>query len=256
VGTRFGKVYRITNANKEANAIREEITSNLFPKNGWISCIEYDDENGILLVSFSNYEVVSIFASFDDGLTWQAVAGNLEENPDGSGSGPSVRWIESVLIDDKVYYFAATDAGLFSTDKLNGEKTIWLQEGKNTIGNVICEMIDAYDNNKIVVATQGNGVWVSDLSKVSVSNIDDTDIQIYPNPTNNYVNLTLSQLTNTNYIVSIYTYSGDLKFIKQYNLNMIKNNNIQIDISHLESGLYILTLKTNDMIKITKLIKN
>ena len=47
-----------------------------------------------------------------------------------------------------------------------------------------------------------------------------------------------------------------MKFIKQYNLNMIKNNNIQIDISHLESGLYILTLKTNDMIKITKLIKN
>lgn len=255
VGTRFGKLYRISNANNEANATRTEITSDLFPKNGWISSIEYDNKNGILLVSFSNYDVVSIFASYDDGLSWQPVAGNLEENPDGYGAGPSVRWVKSVLVGDKVYYFAATDAGLFSTDKLDGEKTLWLQEAKSTIGNVICEMIDAYDNNKVVVATQGNGVWVSDLSKVSVSIPKEFVYILYPNPAKDYVNISLPNNTNDNYLISIYTYSGELKFIKQYNSNAIKNNNIQINTSQFDTGLYIVTIKTNNEIEMLKLIK-
>ena len=256
VGTRFGRLYRITNANKEGNAKRQEITSSLFPKNGWISCIEYDNHNDILLVAFSNYEVVSIFASFDDGVSWQPVAGNLEENPNGSGAGPSVRWIKSVLVDNKVYYFAATDAGLFSTDYLNGDKTIWLQEGKNTIGNVICEMIDAFDNNKVVVATQGNGVWISDLSKLSVTNLIESVFSLFPNPATNYVSISLSQSKSNNYLVAIYNYSGDLMFIKQFAPSDIKNNKLQFDISQLDIGLYIITIKTDKEFKTLKFIKN
>ena len=41
-----------------------------------------------MLVVFPNYGVISIFASDDGGAHWTPVAGNLEENPNGSGSGP------------------------------------------------------------------------------------------------------------------------------------------------------------------------
>ena len=33
-----------------------------------------------------------MFAAEDGGQNWTPVSGNLEENPDGTGSGPSVRW--------------------------------------------------------------------------------------------------------------------------------------------------------------------
>ncbi len=256
VGSRYGKVYRIKNANSITDATREEITSSNFPKMAWISSIEYDDLNNILLVTFSNYGVVSIYASYDEGKSWQSVAGNLEEKPDGNGAGPSVRWIKRVLVDNsEVLYFVATDAGLFSTNKLNGDNTIWFQEGKNTIGNVICEMIDAVDNKKVVVATQGNGVWVSDLSKLSSKTVDETEFKVFPNPATNEINITFNALQNNDLYASIYSYSGELKYIKHYNLNNTENNKLRIDISDLSTGSYILLINNSKTLHRIKFIK-
>lgn len=256
VGTRFGKIYRIKNANSINDASREEITSSGFPKMGWVSSIEYDEINKILLATFSNYGVLSIYASFDEGKSWQSVAGNLEENPDGSGAGPSVRWIKRVIVDNsEVYYFVATDAGLFSTNKLNGIGTIWYQEGKNTIGNVICEMVDAKDNNKVVVATQGNGVWVSDLSKLSVGNSLEDEFEIYPNPVLNKINISFKKLKNNDLYLSIYSYSGELKYINRYSINDIKYNKIAIIVSELAKGNYILLINQGNSVYKKKFIK-
>jgi hypothetical protein len=143
VGTNAGKVYIIDNINNPTLSSRYEITGNEFPENGWVSCIDYDEQNSKILVTFSNYNIKSIFVSADDGDSWTNIGGNLEENPDGTGAGPSVRWMKTVnLTPAKTYYFVATDVGIFSTDKLDGKNTTWLQEGKSTIGNVIVEMLD------------------------------------------------------------------------------------------------------------------
>lgn len=257
VGTRFGKLYRIKNSNAGANAIREEITGSNFPKNGWISSIDYDNQNNVLLVTFSNYEVVSIFASFDDGKTWEAVSGNLEENPDGSGAGPSVRWIKTIKIANKSHYFVATDAGLFSTNKLDGQNTIWVQEGKNTIGNVICEMIDAVDNKKIVVATQGSGVWYCDLSKQTVSNnSNELGIKVYPTVTTNKLNFEILEPYDNiseNVNVSIYDYSGKLRIME--NFEITKTKIYEINTEMLEKGSYIVVFRTKNYQKTNKFIK-
>ena len=57
-----------------------------------------------------------------------------------------------------------TSVGLFSTDSLNGLNTVWTQEGANTIGNVVVDMITTrtYDST-IVVGTHGNWVYSNKL---------------------------------------------------------------------------------------------
>jgi hypothetical protein len=56
-------------------------------------------------------------------------------------------------------YFAGTSTGLYSTALLDGDNTVWEQEGPTTIGNTVINMIAArnYDG-LIAVGTHGSGV--------------------------------------------------------------------------------------------------
>ncbi|MDZ7763029.1 MAG: hypothetical protein U5K00_01195 [Melioribacteraceae bacterium] len=96
---------------------------------------------------FSNYNVISIFHSTDGGETWNNVSGNLEENPDGSGSGPSVRWITSLQTDSTKIYYAATSAGLYSTTNIEADNVLWRKEGRGTIGSAVVSMVKARESD-------------------------------------------------------------------------------------------------------------
>ena len=63
-------------------------------------------------MTFANYNVPSIFHSTDGGITWDDISGNLEENLDGTGSGPSVLWAENY---PDGTLFVGTTVGLFTT---------------------------------------------------------------------------------------------------------------------------------------------
>ncbi len=188
-GTNDGQVFRISNAN-ERNYSVEEITSPIFEKNAYVSCISIDRKDSKnIIVSFSNYNVISIFYSDDGGLSFKNISGNLEENPDGSGSGPSVRWIEIVSkIDGANQYFAGTSTGIYSTEQLNGLSTIWNREGVESVGNVVATMIKYFsEDGTIVVATHGSGMYESSLENVWKTEIENTEAQFvmrnaFPNP--------------------------------------------------------------------------
>ncbi|MEO1050796.1 MAG: T9SS type A sorting domain-containing protein [Bacteroidota bacterium] len=159
-GTTFGRVYRADDTNDiPVNVV--EITGDNFPTGGFINCIAVDrrDSDNIFVV-FSNYDILSVFQTTDGGITWNAVSGNLEENPDGSGNGPSIRWMEIMPNGSGNIYLLGTSAGLYSTETLNGMNTVWNQEGANTIGNVVVDMLRVRPVEGLVsVATHGNGVF-------------------------------------------------------------------------------------------------
>jgi photosystem II stability/assembly factor-like uncharacterized protein len=169
-GSALGKIFYLDNPH-ESQPVPVDVTGDQLPfacpQGGWVNCIAVDprDANKVM-VAFSMYDLISIFASENGGETWTPVSGNLEENPDGSGSGPSVRWISILYVEDKPVYFAGTSAGLFSTITLDGMNTVWVQEGRETIGNVVVDMIDVRQSDGfVVVGTHGNGVYSSYLSK-------------------------------------------------------------------------------------------
>jgi hypothetical protein len=160
---------------------------------GYTHCLAVDPRDADkVIVVYPNYGVISMYASENGGDSWIPIGGNLEEHPDGSGSGPSVRWVSILYVQDRPVYFAGTSVGLFSTTKLDSMNTVWVQEGAETIGSVVVDMVDARQSDGfVVVGTHGNGVYSATVTGIpsGVRTADGPPVNwelspVYPNPFN------------------------------------------------------------------------
>ena len=215
-------------------------------------CVDPLDVNKIT-VCFTNYGVISIYHSTNGGTTWTPVAGNLEEFPDGSGNGPSVRWITVLYVQNKPIYFAATSAGLFSTTRFNGIYTAWIQEGTNTIGNVPVDMVDVRQSDGfVVIGTMGNGVYTTHVTDIS------TPVQVTLNATSNPANggtitgtgtydsgalVTLTANPNNGFRFINWTENGNIVSTNtSYTFNLNSNRNL---IANFSQQHYSINLSSN-----------
>jgi hypothetical protein len=165
-GSIHGDLFKLDNPHA-GQPVPQKLSTDIFPPDGYLHCIAVDPTDvDKLLVAFPNYGVISICYSEDGGNSWTPVSGNLEENPDGTGDGPSVRWVSILYVEDKPIYFAGTSVGLFSTTNLDGMNTVWVQEGASSIGNVVIDMIDVRQSDGfVVVGTHGNGVYSTHITE-------------------------------------------------------------------------------------------
>ncbi|MEW7278313.1 T9SS type A sorting domain-containing protein [Aquimarina sp. 2201CG1-2-11] len=163
-GTNQGQVFRMDNANVDGQPAVDLTTGKGLPV-GYINDINVDPSNSDhVIVTFSNYGIPSIFVTDNAGETWTNISGNLEENPDGSGNGPSVRstaffgsshdGFEARL--QKVY--AATSTGLYYAMRLNGENTVWRKENFR-IGNAVTDEVAVRKDGFIAIASGGSGIF-------------------------------------------------------------------------------------------------
>jgi hypothetical protein len=158
-GTRTGKVYKVNDINALAEAV--EVTGSNLPS-GAITSIAVDPRDADkVFLTFGNYGIVSVWSSTNGGQTWTSISGNLEENANGSGAGPSVRYF-SILPngENASIYFVGTSLGLFKTETLNGNSTVWTQEGASVLGKSIVNMVKVRPvSGEVLAATHGNGVY-------------------------------------------------------------------------------------------------
>lgn len=176
-GTENGRVFRLDGADA-GDPQKIEITGGSFPKDGYVTCISVDPLDGNrAVVVFSNYSVQSLFLTTDAGETWTPIGGNLEPNATtGSGAGPSCRWFSFLHRGTTTLYMVATSTGLYSTMRLDGTSTQWTQEGSETIGNMVVDMIDARQSDGFVaVATHGNGVYTTSIGTLGVDREGSSD---------------------------------------------------------------------------------
>ena len=251
-GTTSRKLYRIDNAhvgNPTKTDITSTSTTSAFP-NGNISCIATNPNNGDeMLVTFSNYNVKSIFYHSGGGLptnAWVDVGGNL----DGSGgSGPSVRWAAIIPVSDGKIYMVATSTGVYATDTLMGSNTIWVQQATSTIGNAICTMIDyRLSDGLVVVATHSFGVYsthltaVSDIVSVSPrgKDIPGEEISVFPNPVFEKLNLEIRLANSETGKVRIWSLRGELVFESGKEQLVPGVNSRVFSIPVLSPGVYML----------------
>ena len=166
-GTNQGELFKLNQGNV-GDPEPVEISANGM-SGGYINCIAVDPHDGNkVLVAISSYNRQSLFYSEDGGETWEAVGGNLEENSNGTGNGPSVSWAAILPVDELQYYLVGTTTGLYSTTRLNGDDTQWVQEGASTIGNVVVDMVAARESDGFVaVGTHGHGVYSAYLNSAS-----------------------------------------------------------------------------------------
>ena len=189
-GTNKGHVYRVNNARSQWASPVDITAVGNFPSGGYVSCLAVDPTDADkMLVVFSNYSVYSLFYTTDGGSNWFRVAGNLEQLSTGGGNGPSCRWAKILPVSNGTVTLVGTSTGLYATDALVHNGTVWVQQGANSIGSVVVDMIDARTTDGLVaVATHGNGMFSTHITNTgiitTVHNLPDaaSTLKLYPNP--------------------------------------------------------------------------
>lgn len=102
-----------------------------------------------------------------------------------------------------------------------------------TIGEVVIETFQVTANH----LTQG--FHQSDLYVVSIEDYGDLDIQVYPNPARESVNISSDVETQ----MSVYNSQGKLIEVRDINDNLTT-----MDVSHLSRGTYMLVFEANNAI--------
>lgn len=164
-GTRGGRLFRVNNTKGDISQVNN-ITGTNLPQGGSstvvVSGIAVDPRNADrVFATFGNYGIVSVWMSENGGGTWTSISGNLEQNANGTGNGPSVRSIE-ILPDGESgeLVFVGTSTGLYMTDNLNGPQTVWTQQAADVIGSAVVNMVKVRPVDGMVLAgTHGNGVF-------------------------------------------------------------------------------------------------
>ena len=177
VGTRNGKVFKVEDVRDfSPSTPLIELNTNGLPE-GNIRSIAVDPENSDkVILAYSNYEVISLWYSENGGDSWASISGNLEENADGSGAGPSTRSV-SIMPNGQggSYYFVGTSVGLFMATALDGDNTDWVQQSPDVIGNSVVNDIKTRPIEGLVVAfTHGNGAFSGQYEVDLVPNINYT----------------------------------------------------------------------------------
>jgi len=260
-GTSLGKVYRLDNANT-GNPVPVDITAPAFPENAFVSYIDVDPDNaGHVLVAFSNYGVISLFQTSDGGGTWIAVAGNLEEHPDGSGAGPSIRCVRKLSCQGKTIFLAGSSSGLFSARELNGDSTIWVKEGATSIGNVIVDDIDVRQTDGFMaIATHGNGVYsgyfdpsagIGERSEYGAFSIGNP----FPNPADQAVWIEIASNFPGTVVLSLYTGSGELTGVCLKKYISAGKQPLTVPVGNLAPGMYYLKISDGRNTETRKVVK-
>lgn len=172
VGTSAGEVFVVETPGDTAEVIN--ITGSNFPS-GYVSGVAVNKLNSNeVIVTFSNYSIPSVFYTTNGGSTWEDISGSLEENTDGSGSGPSVR-TASILGNGDIY-FVGTSTGLFATTSISGSSTTWIQENSSGIGEVVVDhLVGRNADGQLAAGTHGNGVF---SAKYEVAGLPENDLAI------------------------------------------------------------------------------
>ena len=263
-GTDNGKLFKLTNPGS-ANPTRTTITGTNFPP-GYISCIAVNPADGNeVIVTFSNYGVISLFLTKDGGTTWTPIAGNLEQNPDGTGNGPSTRWVTILPSSNgQTKYFVGTSTGLYATANLQGNQTIWLKEGQTSIGDVPVDMVlSRAVDNLVAIGTHGNGVYTVNYN-VDIETPASTDqvvVTNYPSPfsADTPTNIEFTIPTETRVTIKIYDVAGRLittllDETKRPGNNVVQWNGRSAAGTQVQSGIYIYTVATATDLKSGKVL--
>ena len=260
VGAGFGDILRIDNAQTGDPASTDISSGKGLPKNGYVNCLYVDPANADnVFAIFSNYNIPSVFYTSDGGNTWGDVSGNLEQNPDGTGNGPSCRWVTMLHYNNTIRYYVATSTGLYSTGQLNGNATVWSLEGSDGPGNVVCPMVVSRDvDGTVAVATHGAGIYSTQVvTALADRNVGPKDFELeqnYPNPFNPLTRIRFRMAARGYVELNIYDSNG--RFVKSlvHEVRAAGNNRVRFDGSHLASGVYYYKLKTAGFTRTKKMI--
>lgn len=240
-GTMAGRLFRITDIDNNPDV--EEIGDSKFPA-GNISCVAIGEKNDHVLVTFSNYGVVSVWETKDGGNNWRNIEGNLPDIP--------VRWAVFHPI-DRLQVLLATELGVWGTDFINAEEVEW-QPVSSGMPNVRVDMIRTrVADNTILLATHGRGLFISNSVSVSITGNEKQkpEFKLFPNPALDITYIECSNISSRTLQLSLLDQTGRL--IKTSNYS--NTEKIELNISELKTGIYFIRIFDGNNYLTKKLIK-
>lgn len=240
-GTQSGRVYKVSNA--QGSPTTQEITGNDFPTSN-VSSIDVGRSENELMVTFSNYGVTSVWYTEDGGSSWQSIEGNLPDMP--------IRWGIFNPLDQRQIYLA-TELGIWFLDRTEGNNLTWEQEQVG-IENIRVDMIQIRKSDGwMVAATHGRGIFESQLNVddfiTSTPELPSLEVEAYPNPTSRELNIRLNANWSGQTNVSLTNLDG-----KEFENKSFPESSLQMDVSQLPKGIYLLKVWSDGFSSTTKRI--
>jgi len=243
VGTQSGRLFKVVNAQNIPSST--EIGSPDFPAAN-ISSVVIGASEDTLLVTFSNYGVSSVWQTFNGGQSWNEKEGNLPDMP--------IRWALYHPYDANKA-FLATEVGVWATDQLMQENPEWIPLS-NGMSNVRVDMLKLRKSDQtILAATHGRGLAYTAISKVGIEDPDFTEksFKTYPNPANDFLNISFESGNANKIQLTIYDPSGRLVFSEEkFDLNGLFTKSI--NLTSYPKGVLIINLVIDDKFISKKII--
>ncbi len=250
VGGDQGGVYRL-NDPKNATAISDAV--NITPPQASttegtiVSGLAIHPTNpDIIMAVYGNYGINNIFIT--ENATSNPPTWSLAEN---ILNAHSIRSAAIVALQNEDIYYVGTGRGLYaSSNPINND---WEIEGANEIGfAVVSGLVLRPSDNKLLIGTHGNGMFETTVSG-TLSIIDNissaSELTLFPNPTVSELNIKFSSsYGNEKMAYEILDITG-----KRALTGFIENN--KVDVTSLNSGIYIFSIRINDENKFSKFIK-
>ena len=250
VGTTNGRIYKLTEPHNSTPTFNLFAPTASLGRN--ISSISIDPSNADhLIFCVSNYNSYSIYTTFDGGVNWEKAAGNLEENDNGTGNGPSCRWVEILNTPDGNVYIVGTSTGIYATSLLDNVATTWVDIGEETVGNIVVSSLDVRQSDgTMVLGTHGNGVYRTQLTSIIDVPIATSDLgklietTVFPNPASDYLYIQSDQNITWEGITIVNTAGQVLHSFDKNKVHMVEGT-IALNIQSLSPGIYFLQLSGN-----------
>jgi len=233
VGTQSGRLFKVQNA--ESTPITTEITGSNFPVAN-ISSIAIGGSEDTLLVTFSNYGVISVWQTYNGGQTWENKEGNLPDMP--------IRWA--------IYHpqnlrqaMLATETGVWSTINLHEASPVW-EPVNQGMANVRVDMLNIRESdNTVLAATHGRGFFTTTWDVISgLNTIQPQGITISPNPTTGPVNITANLPGSATILIKVFDQSGKVVYQDQKSTVSGQYFN-RIDLGNLPAGIFFIKITYN-----------
>ncbi len=236
-----------------------------------ILSISVDPQNGnnvlVTLGNYNNTTYVYYSTNADSASpTFNSVQGNLPAMPVYSsivnlmGHGYNVWYPGSAML--------ATEHGIYTTSKLNGNSTVWVKNNKGMANCVTLAVKQqtlpasmCNNSGDIYLGSHGRGAWVSSTNftpaAVPVINSPEAvadNLRVYPNPMTIEGNLEYTLTASDNVMITIYNIEGKEMQIIPAGTQSPGNHIVPFATSSLPAGAYFASITGTNFRKTGKFI--